>query len=108
MVAREEVVFLLSAVASGGDSGCFLLELFRESHEKGPVSLREGAAGGGGSEECFSEAGGGGGGGNLTGDILPDRPWRLPVESRGGSVGGPPSSGLFAASGKRQSTDSRG
>lgn len=95
----EALVFLLSAVDSGGDSGCFLLELFRDSQEKGLVSFRVGAAGGGGNEVCFSEAGGGGGGGNLTGDMLPDRPCNPPAAaSRGGSFGAPEDSGLFAAS----------
>jgi len=86
-VAIDAFVFLLSVDDKGGDSGCFLLELFLESQEKGLVSLRVGA-GGGGSDVCFSEAGGaGGGGGNLTGDILPDKPCSPPVESRGGNLG---------------------
>ena len=106
IVAREVLVFLLSAVGSGGDPGCFLLELFRESHEKGLVSFRVGAAGGGGSEVCFSEAGGGGGGGNWTGDILPDRPCRPLAESRDGSLGAPEGSGLLAASEYCQFTNS--
>lgn len=51
----------------------FLLELFLDSHAKGPVSFLD--AGAGFSCAGFScAAGGGGGGGNLTGDILPERP----------------------------------
>ena len=98
MVARDALVFLRSVVDRGGDSGCFVFELFRESHENGLVSFRVGAGGGAGNELCFSFSGGGGGGGNLTGDILPERPCSPPVESRAGRVGG--RSGLFAASGK--------
>lgn len=81
----EAFVFRRSDV--GGDDGSgFLLELFRESHAKGPVSFREGAGVGG----AFSCAGGGGGGGNATGVILPERPCSALVESRdsrGGSLG---------------------
>jgi hypothetical protein len=97
-VAMDALVFLRSVVESGGDSGCFCFELFRESHENGLVSFRVGAGGGAGNELCFSFSGGGGGGGNLTGDILPERPCSPLVESRGGRVGG--RSGLFAASRK--------
>lgn len=66
-------------VEVGGDSG-FLLELFRDSQAKGPVSFLGAAAGFSGA--CFScAAGAAGGGGNLTGDILPERPWIEAVES---------------------------
>jgi hypothetical protein len=81
----EAVVFRRSE-AGGGDSA-FLFEVLRDSHENGLVSLRETE----GVEAAFSWAGGaGGGGGNLTGDILPDRPWVVLAElreSRGGSLG---------------------
>jgi hypothetical protein len=85
MVAIEAFVFLLSVEDRGGDSG-FLLELFRDSHEKGLVSF---LVVGGGKEICFSTAeGAGGGGGNLTGDILPESPCRPVMEdARGGSFG---------------------
>ena len=102
----EAFVFLLSVVESGGDSGCFLLELFRESHEKGLVSFRVGA-GGGGNELCFSGAGAGGGGGNLTGDILPDSPCSPLAESRGGSLGGCPEVLAPSASCQFQKTSER-
>jgi hypothetical protein len=94
MVAIDAPVFRRSAVvvAAGGDSG-FLLELFLESHAKGPVSfLAVGGAGAGFS--CT--AGGAGGGGNFTGDILPERPCSPLAElvesreSRGGSFGSMP------------------
>lgn len=74
----------------GGDAGSgFLLELFRESHAKGPVSFLDGV--GVGAGVAFSCAGGGGGGGgNATGAILPERPCRAPADSRdsrGGNFG---------------------
>jgi hypothetical protein len=90
MVAMDAPVFRRSAVVvgAGGDSG-FLLELFRESHAKGPVSFLDVGAGAGFS--CT--AGGAGGGGNFTGSILPERPCSPLAElvesreSRGGSLG---------------------
>jgi hypothetical protein len=91
MVAIDAPVFRLSAVvvAAGGDSG-FLLELFLESHAKGPVSFLD-VGGGGAGFSCT--AGGGGGGGNFTGAIVPERPWSPlmelveSAEARGGSFG---------------------
>lgn len=80
MVAIEAPVFRRSDIVDvGGDSG-FLLELFLDSQAKGPVSFL--GAGAGFSCAGFSCAvGGAGGGGNLTGDILPERPWTEAVES---------------------------
>lgn len=76
-----------SAIVVATDSG-FLLELFRDSHAKGLVSFLD-VGGGGAAFSCT--AGGWGGGGNLTGDILPDRPWSALLvesrESRGGNFG---------------------
>lgn len=88
-VLIDAFVFLRSDVDAGGVSA-FLLELFLDNHEKGLVSFR--ATGGAGVAFSWT-AGGCGGGGNLTGDILPDRPWVPPVESReslGGSLGAAP------------------
>lgn len=84
MVAMDAFVFLRGEDFSGGDSGCFLLDAFRESHVNGLVSFLVGAVGGG-RESRLSNIGGVGGGGNLTGDILPVKPC-IP-EFRGGSVG---------------------
>jgi hypothetical protein len=87
-VLIEAFVFRRSVVDGMADS-VFLLDVFRDNHEKGLVSLRETAGGG----ADFSWAGGGGGGGNLTGDILPDKPCIALVESReslGGSLGSRP------------------
>lgn len=88
-VLIEALVFRLSATGGGEDSA-FLLELFRDSHANGLVSFLEG----GGAGAAFSCAGGaGGGGGNLTGDILPERPWVAPAEFRDslfGSLGSGP------------------
>lgn len=107
MVAIDAPVFRLSAVvvAAGGDSG-FLLELFLDSHAKGPVSFLDvDGAGAGFSFSCT--AGGAGGGGNFTGDILPERPCSPLAaefvesrESRGGSFGSVP--GAFEPSVDRQ------
>lgn len=80
-------MFRLSVTGGGDDSG-FLLELFRDSHANGLVSFLAG----GGAGTTFSCTGGGGGG-NLTGDILPERPWVAPaefLEFRGGSFGSGP------------------
>lgn len=79
----EAFVLRRSVVVAGVSAFCF--EEFRDSHENGLVSFRDGGGGAG-----FSLAGGGGGGGNFTGDILPDRPCIADVESResrGGSLG---------------------
>lgn len=87
-VVTDAFVFRLSAVGGGEDSG-FLLELFRDSHEKGLVSFLD--VGGGAGFSCAGGAGGGGG--NLTGDILPERPCMADVESResrGGNLGSGP------------------
>lgn len=95
MVAIDAPVLRRSAVVvvAGGDSG-FLLELFLESHAKGPVSFLVAGAGAGFSFSCT--AGGAGGGGNFTGAIVPERPCRPLAElvesreSRGGSLGSIP------------------
>lgn len=89
-VAIDAFVFRRSP-DGGGEGSVFLLELLRESHEKGLVSFLDT----GGADIVFSWiAGGGGGGGNLTGDIRPDRPCvALAVESResrGGNLGADP------------------
>jgi hypothetical protein len=86
IVASEEVVFLRSAVDNGGDSGSFLLDVVRESHEKGLVSFLE-VDDGGGNDACFSfsfsgTGGAAGGGENLTGDMLPESPCSPLAESR--------------------------
>jgi hypothetical protein len=93
-VAIDAFVFLRSAVG-GGDSGT-LPELFRDSHENGFRNFP--GTGAGDTELCFSSAGGAGGGGNLTGDILPDSPWRPVAEfPRGGSFGRRPGDLAFSA-----------
>jgi hypothetical protein len=86
IVAIEAFVFLRGEDFIGGDSACFLLDAFRESHVNGLVSFRVGAAGGG-RESRFSSIGGVGGGGNLTGDMLPEKPCIKLPEFRGGNVG---------------------
>jgi hypothetical protein len=95
----EALVFRRSVVVVGWASA-FLLDEFRDNHEKGLVSFRP--TGGGGTD--FSGTGGaGGGGGNLTGDILPDSPCIALVESReslGGSLGA--TLAVFAPSVQRQ------
>lgn len=94
MVAMEAPVFLRSVIVvdDGGDSD-FLLVLFLDSHAKGPVSFLDVVGGFSGAVEAAEAveaveaagaagaAGGAGGGGNLTGDILPERPWIEAVES---------------------------
>lgn len=89
-VVIEAFVFLRSETTGGGEDSGFLLEVFRDSHEKGLVSFLATAGVGVG----FSKVGGaGGGGGYFTGDTLPDRPWMEVVESResrGGNRGGGP------------------
>ena len=88
MVASDDVVFLRSEDDRGGDSGCFLLDEFRESHEKGLVSFLEGGAGVG-NEVCFSFSVAGGateGEGDLTGDMLPE-PCGALAESKEGNFG---------------------
>lgn len=107
MVAIEAPVFRRESVVvdAGGDSG-FLLELFRDSQAKGPVSFLDAGAGAGAGFSCA--AGGAGGGGNLTGDILPERPCSAVVESwesRGGTFGR--EAGAFAPSAVGQPQESR-
>lgn len=108
MVAMEAPVFLRSVIVvdAGGDSD-FLLVLFLDSHAKGPVSFLDVVGGFSGAVEAVGAAGaagGAGGGGNLTGDILPERPWIEAVESwesRSGAFGTEP--GAFAPSAVGQS-----
>jgi hypothetical protein len=94
IVAIEALVFLRVEDLSGGESDCFLLEAFRDSHVNGLVSFRVGAVGGGSESRCC-RTGGVGGGGNLTGDILPVKPCMPLPEFRGGRVG--VSDDLFSA-----------
>lgn len=96
----EALVFRRSERGGEAASG-FLLELFRDNHENGPVSFLVGAGEGSG----FSGAGGvGGGGANLTGDIRPERPCGVESRlSRGGNLGS--RLGAFAPSATSQLSD---